>query len=371
MNPETWRVLLVEDDQVDRIAVRRALVAAPVPIKLDEVERASEVLERLRTPPGEAPYDCLLIDCYLPDSSGVELIQSLRKQGITTPILAVTGQDDEATEEALLAAGASDYMPKQDWRPDRLTRRIRHAIRIGRMETNYAAALAAAKSAVRDRDDLLSIVSHDLRSPLNAIRIAADELIDPNLDHGERKLMVGAVQRSLKRADKLICDLLDVSCIESGKLSLSCTAVSVKDLLERARSDHALAARDGGLELKVEVEPDLGMVLADRERILQVFGNLVGNAVRYAKDSGIVTLAAKASGDRIEFSVTDRGKGISADQVPHLFDRFFQANQQRRAGAGLGLAISKGIVEAHGGTITATSTLGKGTRFSFLLKRGK
>ena len=149
MNPETWRVLLVEDDQVDRIAVRRALVAAPVPIKLDEVERASEVLERLRTPPGEAPYDCLLIDCYLPDSSGVELIQSLRKQGITTPILAVTGQDDEATEEALLAAGASDYMPKQDWRPDRLTRRIRHAIRIGRMETNYAAALAAAKSAVR------------------------------------------------------------------------------------------------------------------------------------------------------------------------------------------------------------------------------
>lgn len=369
MNPETWRVLLVEDDEVDRIAVRRTLVAAAVPIQLDELERASDVLSRLE-PPGDA-YDCLMIDCKLPDLSGVELIRKLRSQGITTPILAVTGQEDEASEEELIAAGASDYLPKQDWRPDRLARRIRYAIRVGRMETGYAAALAAAQRAVRDRDDLLSIVSHDLRSPLNAIRIAADELIDPNLDHNERKLMVGAVQRSLRRADKLICDLLDVSCIESGKLSLSSTAVSVKELLERARTDHALAARDGGLELKVEAAADLGMVKADRERILQVFGNLVGNAVRYAKDSGVVTLGAQANGAGIEFSVTDRGQGIAADKLPHLFDRFFQAQQQRRAGAGLGLAIAKGIVEAHGGTLEVTSTLGKGTRFSFTLQRGK
>ncbi len=366
MDPETWRILLVDDDKVDRMAVRRALSAAP--IQIDECERAADVYARLPAP-GNA-YDCLMIDCYLPDANGVELIRNLRAQGVSTPILAVTGQSDESIEDALIAAGASDYLPKQDWQSERLMRRIRYAIRVGRTEANYASALAVAQRAVHDRDELLSIVSHDLRNPLNAIRIAADELIDPNLEQADRALMVSAVQRSLRRADRLICDLLDVSRIDAGGLTLSCTPISAKTLLEQGRNEHALLAREGGLELTLDIEPNVGMVMADRERVLQVIGNLLSNAVRYARDTGMVMLAARNKESWVEISVVDRGPGIPADQLPHVFDRFFQASRQRRAGAGLGLAIVKGIVEAHGGSIKVHSAIGQGTRFAFTLPQG-
>lgn len=367
MSPDKWRILLVDDDVVDRMAVRRALAATDLSVTLDEVERADEVYARLQ-PPGDA-YDCLMVDCYLPGTSGVELIRDLRARGIMTPILAVTGQDDSAIEEALLTAGASDYLPKQDWRPDRLARRLRYTIRVGRAEANYAAALATAQRAVQDRDDLMSIVTHDLRSPLNAIRIAADELIDPDLDPEERKLMVAAVQRSLRRADRLIEDLLDVSRIEAGRITLAIGKVSPRDLLEHVRTDYELLARDAGLELNVEVGPDVGAVQADRERIAQVLGNLISNALHYARNTGILTLSAHADKNSVVFAVTDYGPGIPTEQLPFVFDRFFQARKQQRAGAGLGLAIAKGIVEAHGGTICATSTVGRGSRFAFSLPR--
>ena len=367
MPTETWRVLLVDDDEVDRMAVRRALAAADFAVTLDECDRASEVYARL-TPPGDS-YDCVMIDCYLPGISGVDLIRELRSRGITTPILAVTGQDDSAVEEALLAAGASDYLPKQDWRPDRLARRLRFVIRVGRTESNYASALATAKRAVQDRDDLMTIVTHDLRSPLNAIRIASDELGDPELDPEERKVMVGAIQRSLRRADRLIEDLLDVSRIEAGRVTLTRTRVATKDLLERSMKDHETQAREAGIEIKIDIKENAGMVLADRDRILQVLNNLIANAMRYARDSGVLTLSAEDGGDFVLLSIADRGPGIAEELLPNIFNRFAQARQQRRAGAGLGLAIAKGLIETHGGTISVKSVTGQGTKFTFSLPR--
>lgn len=367
MPPESWRILLVDDDDIDRMAVRRTLAAAGMAVVLEEASTAEEVFTRL-TPPGDQ-YDCLMIDCYLPGVSGLDLIRELRIRGIWTPILAVTGRDDDAIEKALISAGASDYMPKQDLRPDRLTRRLRYAIRVGRAEAEQAAALRSAQRAVQDRDDLLSIVSHDLRNPLNAIRIAADELADPQLDPEERKVMSGAVQRALRRAERLILDLLDVSRIEAGRLQIARAPVAVRDLFEQARSEHELLAREAGLDLIVSIDPQVGTVLADRERILQVLGNLLGNAVRYAKGTGKLVLAARPVGDRIEISVQDQGPGIPAEQLPYVFDRFFQSRQQRRAGAGLGLAIVKGIVEAHGGNAAVTSQVGRGCCFKFTLPR--
>ncbi len=369
MGTKGWHLLLVAEGEPARRAVRQALAASKLPAEVAEVDRAAEARARL-PPPGE-DYDCLIIDCSLDRSGGETLIRDLRARGVVTPILVVMSQADadEAAEEALSSAGASDYLPRQDLQPDRLARRLRHVIRGGRAEANYAAALATAQRAVQDRDDLLSILSHDLRTPLNAIRIAADELIDPNLDAAERKVMVSAVQRSLRRADRLICDMLDVSRIEAGTLALSRTAVSAKELLEQARNEHALQSRDGGLTLQLAVDAEVGMVLADRERILQVLENLLSNAARHGRGSGAVTLTAAAKKDKVEISVIDGGPGIPADQLPYLFDRFYQARHQHRAAAGLGLSIVKGIVAAHGGTIAVSSVVGKGTSFTFSLPR--
>ena len=364
MSTDSWRVLLVDTDKGDRLAVRQALQAAAPGIHLDEAAQTTEVDAAL-PPPGEA-YDCLIVRG---DAAGVALIAALRGRGIKTPILAVTEPADQTIEDAALAAGASDYLPRQTWQPARLVRRLGYAIRVGRTEASYASAVAAANRAAHDRDELLAIVSHDLRSPLNAIRIAADELIDPSLPDDERKIMVGAVQRSLRRADRLISDLLDVSRLEAGGLTLSFTPVSAKELVEQGRSENAVLTKNAGLDLQLQVDHDLGLVMADRERILQVLGNLLSNAVRHARGSGVVTLSARNQGEQVEISVTDNGPGIPADRLSYLFDRFAKARQQHRAGTGLGLAIAKGIISAHGGTIGATSTLGKGSRFTFTLPR--
>ena len=364
MSTESWRVLLVDTDKGDRLAVRQALLQAAPGIHLDEAQEVAQVHTCL--PPPGAAYDCLIVDGR---PSGVSLIKELRAQKVLTPILALTDPADEPSEDAVLAAGASDYLPRQHWQPGHLVRRLGCAIRVGRLEARYTSAMAAAQRAAHDRDELLAIVSHDLRSPLNAIRIASDELVDPILPDDERKVMVAAIQRSLRRADRLISDLMDVSRLEAGGLTLSFTPVSAKELLEQGRSDNEQVTRAGGLQLQLQVDHDLGLVMADRERILQVLGNLLSNAIRHARNSGLVTIAARTQGELVEISVTDQGPGIAAERLSYLFDRFAQAQKQHRAGTGLGLAIAKGIVSAHGGTINATSTLGKGTRVAFTLPR--
>lgn len=365
MSPESWRILLVDDDAVDRMAVRRALTGAGLTVAIEERERADEVYALL-PPPGDA-YDCVVLDCHLPGVSGLELVRELRRRGVGTPILAITGHEDEDNERALISAGASDYLPKSEIRPATLVRRLRYAIRVGRAENNYSAALEAAQRAVQDRDDLLSIVSHDLRNPLNAIRIASDELADPTLESGERKMMVAAVQRALRRADRLIQDLLDVSRIESGRLQLSSSPVPIRELLEQARGEAEPALREAKLELKVVIDPAVGPLTVDRDRVVQVLENLIGNATRYARGTGTITLEARRDGDLVELAVEDKGPGIKPEELPHLFDRFYQVRTKKRAGAGLGLAIAKGIAEAHGGRIAAKSTLGQGSRFSLFL----
>ena len=127
--------------------------------------------------------------------------------------------------------------------------------------------------------------------------------------------------------------------------------------------------REAGLTIHTAVADGCGKVVADRDRIAQVFGNLISNAIKYAKAGGAITIEASIAGDTVGFAVVDRGPGIAPEYLPHLFDRYWQGRKQRRGSAGLGLAIAKGIVEAHGGAIGAASAPGEGARFTFSLPR--
>lgn len=370
MAAELKRILLASVDPDLHRIVRQALPEAAW--QIDQVAPLGGVYARL-PPPGHA-YDCLLVADPLDDGSAETLIRELRCRGIATPILAVLGAEEgrepaRSSADSLLAAGATDYLPHAERQPEPLLRRIRHTLRSGQLEADYRVASAAVQRAAQEREEILSLVSHDLRTPLNAIRIAADELSDPSLSATERSLMLKAVQRSLRRADRLISDLLDASRIEAGTLTLSCAALSTKSLLEQAGNDYAESLRTSGLELRIEVDADVGMVNADRERMLQALDNLLGNVVRHARGSGLVTLAARLGETQVEISVTDRGPGIAAERLPQIFNRFDPARKQHRAGVGLGLAIVKGIVTAHGGTITAKSVPGQGTSILFSLPR--
>jgi signal transduction histidine kinase len=223
-----------------------------------------------------------------------------------------------------------------------------------------------AEEAVRARDETVAIVSHDLRDPLGTICSGCALLeLDP-----AAALQAGtpaAMMRAATQMQRLVQDLLDVARIEAGGLSLDVKPVEVGGLLTETVSLFQTASRDKSVRLEVSVEPGLAAARADRGRLQQVLSNLIGNAIKFARRNGQVEVTAVSAGDSIRFSVTDDGPGIAAEQLPRLFDRFWQAERSQRGGAGLGLAIAKGIVEAHGGTIEVRTELGRGSTFSFLV----
>ncbi|HEY0673209.1 MAG TPA: ATP-binding protein [Longimicrobiales bacterium] len=229
-----------------------------------------------------------------------------------------------------------------------------------------------AQSAIAARDDVLAIVSHDLGNPLSAIRIGTTLLLsglsEEEKQEGGWKHIVG-IRNSAEQMERLIRDLLEVKRIEAGQLSVERDKVSITPLIGEAVELLSTIADGRDIKLRAIVAPDLPAVYADRERILQAFSNLVGNAVKFTPPGGTVTIAAEARADEVVLSVSDTGSGISPEDLPHVFDRYWQAKARRRGrqGIGLGLVIVKGIIEAHGGKVWAESAIGQGSRFSFSL----
>jgi len=239
---------------------------------------------------------------------------------------------------------------------------------------DHAMLFEEARQATRARDAMLAIVSHDLKNPLSTISMAVGFLLEDIIpDDGSRKTerqQLSAVQRAAERMFRLIRDLLDVSAIEAGQLSVGRRQLQpVSPILDDAVDMLRTAAAAKNIELLLETPTDLPMLYADRDRLLQVFSNLGGNAVKFTPNGGKVTIAARASGDVIEFAVKDTGPGIPEGDLAHVFDRFWQARKTAHLGTGLGLAIAKGIVEAHGGQIRVASTVGRGTEFVFTIPR--
>jgi PAS domain S-box-containing protein len=223
-----------------------------------------------------------------------------------------------------------------------------------------------ARKAVQARDEVLSIVAHDLRSPLGAILLQAT--LTRRMSGPERRSLrpAEAIERSVSQMKRMINDLLDVTQIESGRLELERAPVAPIDLLGEVVETHRELAGKRAIDLRWGAAPDLPRAWADQGRVVQVFDNLVGNAMRFSTQ-GTISLNAYPMGGEILFSVADTGFGIAADDLPHVFDRFWQASRAQRGGAGLGLAIVKGIVEAHGGRAWIESKLGTGTTVFFTI----
>ena len=229
-------------------------------------------------------------------------------------------------------------------------------------------ARAAAESAVRTRDEVVSIVSHDLRNPLSTVAMATSFLLDTLSGNGERaaeRRQLEVVRRAAENMDHMIGDLLDIARIESGRLAVEKSPTTPASLVNEAVGMLEPIVEKEGKRLVWKVEEGLPRVNADRERVLQIFSNLVGNAVKFTPAGGLITLEAARDGDAVCFRVSDTGSGIPAEHLPYLFDRFWQASRSDRRGIGLGLPIVKGLVEAHGGEIRVQSELGRGTTFTF------
>ena len=226
---------------------------------------------------------------------------------------------------------------------------------------------AEAEAAVSARDSVLGVVSHDLRNPLTAIILQADTaLVEAPAEMREG---MEEIVRSAERMERLIRDLLDVAAIEAGQLRVDPAATAAETLLEAAAAMLAPLAEERGVALTVEREALAGAeVLADRDRVLQVLSNLVGNALKYTPKGGRVVVEAEPAGAEVRFRVRDSGPGIAEGDLPRVWERFWQAGGPlRRQGAGLGLPIARGIVEAHTGRVWVESPPGAGATFGFTL----
>ena len=234
------------------------------------------------------------------------------------------------------------------------------------MAVDNARLFLAAQRATRAREDLLAVVSHDLRSPLTTIVMTVDMLRRNPTPEVIRK-RADAIERAGKRMRGLIDDLLDTASIESGTLTVVAQPVALGPIVAEALEVLEPTAETRSLLLTSTLPADLPDICADARRIHQVITNLVGNAIKFTPPGGYVRVHARHDGDNVVVTVSDNGPGITEEQLPRLFDRFWKATGTARLGTGLGLFIVKGIVEGHRGRIRVHSRPGEGTTFELTL----
>ncbi len=233
--------------------------------------------------------------------------------------------------------------------------------------TEQKRAETALQLAVQMRQEFLAIVSHDLRNPLNAIVLSSEILQGyPTLD-AQSLGQVDRISRATTRMTRMLSDLLDLSSMDAGHLSMERKLESVDALLSAAVEGARPAAAAKSIRLETGLKAPSLVAYCDRDRILQVLMNLVGNAIKFSKADGEVRIEARRAGEQTEFSVRDSGAGMSKSQLDHIFDPYWQAPKTARQGTGLGLSIARGIVEFHGGRIWAESVLDRGSCFLFTL----
>jgi signal transduction histidine kinase len=224
-------------------------------------------------------------------------------------------------------------------------------------------AHAAAEEATRAREEIISVVSHDLRNPLGTILLGAGAL----LQNESVAAVAGSIHRQAQRMARLIEDLVDFAGIQAGKLALDRVDHAPTEIIHAATDLFGPLAQERGLLLESTVQPDLPPIRCDSGRALQVLANLMSNALKVTPKGGQVKIGVEARSSDVVFFVNDTGPGISATELPQIFERYWRGKTSQYRGAGLGLSIARGIVDAHGGKIWAESTVGVGSTFYFSL----
>ena len=329
---------------------------------------------------------CAVVDAASPQDAPEPIVRALSSNDVVV-ISQLPAEDDDAFFQALRSMGAASViiapMVARD-RPlgvillasrrearvysDDDARMARELARRAAMAVDNARLYEQAQRAVRARDEMLSVVAHDLRNPLGVIGMSAELISDgPDPLPPSIRPSIDRIRRSTEQMNKLIQDLLDAGKIEAGKLMLDAAPTRAAELLKETEYMLRPLVERASLTFNVESDAALPLVMADRARFLQAIGNLVANSIKFTAAGGTVCIAARTTDGGVAYSVTDTGRGIAPENLAHLFDRFWQERPSDSRGLGLGLAIVQGIVNAHGGTIRVESELGRGTTMSFVL----
>ena len=368
--PSTLRLLIVDDDDVDRLAVRRLLRRVRPGAVIGESTDRSSAEQAIR----EGAFSCVLLDYNIPGTDGLRILEGIRRAGDNVPIIVLTGQGDEELAVTLMKAGASDYLNKNALTAERLDRSLRYALELHRAQQERAQLLEReqrareeAQAANRAKDEFLATLSHELRTPLNAILGWSRLLASGSLDPDAARHAIDVIDRNTRLQAQLIEDLLDISRIITGKLRLDLRPTPLAAVIEGALESVRTAADARRIRIEADLSASGEAVLCDPARMQQVVWNLLTNAVKFTPDEGCVTIGVTRQASAVTIHVSDTGIGIDPDFLPLVFDRFRQqdsASTRQHGGLGLGLAIAKHLVELHGGTIEALSAgINRGATF--------
>jgi signal transduction histidine kinase len=368
-------ILVVDDTDSSRYRTVRILRRAGF-----DVIEASSAEETLRV-----VHQCLprlvVLDVNLPDQDGWEVCRRIKSDPSTASVLVLQLSASYVTEADTVRAleGGADGCLTEPVEPPVLVATVRALLRARSAEEQLRAALSAAQTAReaaeaanRAKDQFLAILSHELRSPLQGAVGWAHLLRQNRLDEAATKHALEVIERSLRQQVGLVNDLLDVSRIIAGKLGIDRHPVDMRGVVSSALEQQQPAAEEKGLRIedRVTIGADEAYVIGDRDRLLQVVVNLVGNAVKFTPDGGSIAVELSRDGGDVVVLVRDTGEGIDESLLPHVFDPFRQAdssNMRRQGGLGLGLALVRSIVEMHDGSVRAESA-GRGLGATFTLR---
>jgi two-component system CheB/CheR fusion protein len=388
MDASTVRVLLVEDDEDDYLLTRDLLAQIKSPCFA--LEWARTYAAGLAAMTGNR-HDIYLLDYRLDGQTGLDLLRAATAGGSRGPAILLTGRDDHLVDVEAMQAGMADFLVKGALSAALLERSLRYALERSRaaaalrqahdeLEARVAArtaelsrANALLAEADRRKDDFLAMLAHELRSPLapilNGLHILRLGESDPRTRDAGRAIM----ERQVRHLSRLIDDLLDVSRITRGKIRLQRERLDLARLARTTAEDRRPSFEQAELRLAVEVPEAPVWVSADATRLAQVLTNLLDNAVKFTDRGGAVTVhvGAEPAPPRAALTVRDTGIGIEPQVLPHLFDVFAQADRsldRARGGLGLGLALVRGLIGLHEGTVEAASAgPGRGATFTVCL----
>ena len=367
-------ILVVDDNEAIRYGKTRILRAAG--FEIIEAANGSDALRLLH----ERMPRLVVLDVQLPDIDGLEVCRRIKADLATASVLVLQVSATHVTEADTVRAleGGADASLTEPLEAPVLIATVRALLRARQAEDAIRDALAreqtaraAAEAANRAKDEFLATLSHELRSPIGAVLTWVTLLRSGKVDEARAAHALSAIERNTRLQVKLIEDLLDVSRIISGKMHFETVPVDLASVIDTALDSTRPSADAKGIRLAADVEPGINPLAGDPGRLQQVVSNLLSNAVKFTPQGGHVDLSARQVGAHAQIRVADSGRGIDQTFLPHLFERFRQADSsstRAEGGLGLGLAIVRHLVELHGGTVQAASTgLGQGATFTVTL----
>lgn len=392
------KILIVDDDEVDRLTISRALKKSGILMERFEAKTAAEAIYVLTN----SPFDSVFLDYSLPDQDGLTLIRTLRAAGIKVPLIVLTGQGDEQIAVECMKAGASDYLSKSKVAADRLASILQNAVRVHRAELKANLAYQQLQEtnellsqqneelkkqkqkielqnlellkASRIKSQFLATMSHELRTPMNAIIGFSQVMLRQSKGglNGHQQMMVERILSNSRSLLELVNDILDLSKIEAGRLELRPEPCDLLQLLETTIGQLRSLAEEKNLPVRVRSTLSHSRAFNDSMRVRQVLVNLISNAIKFT-DSGEISInVSEPEPGRVAIAVQDSGIGIAPTDLGYIFDMFQQIDQtinRKYGGTGLGLAITRSLVEMMGGEISVQSQLGHGSTFKIDIPR--